>query len=102
MWTVLANAAIYGLAALLATLIVGLAWTSLQRRGIESPAERVNREITECHAAYRAARSGRDSSRVLDRIVKPPERLNLTTITCRDLLLGRPDWQDRTGGRLTR
>ena len=87
-----AGAAIYGLAALLATLIVWLAWTSLQPHGMESTPERVNREIAECHRAYRAASSGGDSSRALDRIVKPAERFSRTTITCRDLLFGQPYW----------
>ena len=86
------RAAIYGLAALLATLIVWLAWTSLQPQGMESTPERVNREIAECHRAYRAASSGGDSSHALDRIVKPPERFSRTTITCRDLLFGQPHW----------
>jgi len=85
-----AGAAVYGLAIILATLIVSLAWTSLQRPGLPSAAERLHRDIAACSAAYRTARSGRDSSRALDRIVRGPDRLNMNTLTCRDLLFGQP------------
>jgi hypothetical protein len=91
-WDVVGTGVVYGAAVALATLIVSLAWTSLQRPGITSAAERVHREIAECSADYKAARTGRDSSRVLERMVKAPPVDGPNTITCRDLMLGQPRW----------
>ena len=89
---VVGMAVLYGVAVALATLIVSLAWTSLQRPGIISAPERVHRDLADCSADYKAARTGRDSSRVLQRMVKAPAVNGLNTITCRDLLLGQPRW----------
>ena len=80
----------YGLAAGLATLIVSLAWTALQRPGLQSQAERLHRDIAECSADYKGARSRQDSSHVLERIVRAPHGDSLNTVTCRDILFGRP------------
>ena len=92
LWSIVGTAVVYALAVGLATLIVSLAWRSLQRPGIPSRAERLHRDIAECSADYKAARSARDSSRVLERLVEPPQRTSVNTDTCRDLLFGQPYW----------
>jgi hypothetical protein len=88
--SILTNGAVYAASAALATLLVWLAWASLQQRGLSSPAERLHRDIVECSAAYRGARSAEDSSRALDRVVRATARPDPTEVTCRDLLFGRP------------